>query len=313
MNILKKINEMNIIFDQVRNSSDLFTSDDANKVFGSIAVMSEINAAFSYWRMCGSKIFVLSETLVEAFKNTDIPMKMNSGDFHYPFDAFIVESNKTPLFTTMYGKHAAPVYTLLYVYAQKAADEAGFPVLDLSKGTLSNDTDIRHDRELFGFLPAVKTENNPDPTGVERLKLNLVDSVSFHEISKLKTNNPIDIACDSDDMSNLVNIFYNTIMYINDPTRSVVESEERRSRSISDGIKKGSVRQEYILLKAPKSYKSEADYAKGTGLTVRFPVRGHWREQSYGEKHSLRRHQWIHPFWKGPEMSEVVSKPYRLD
>jgi hypothetical protein len=47
--------------------------------------------------------------------------------------------------------------------------------------------------------------------------------------------------------------------------------------------------------------------------SVRFLVRGHWRNQAHGKGRSLRRFQWIQPFWKGPEMAEIVSKPYRVD
>jgi hypothetical protein len=46
---------------------------------------------------------------------------------------------------------------------------------------------------------------------------------------------------------------------------------------------------------------------------VRFLVRGHWRNQAHGEGRSLRTFKWIEPFWKGPEMAEIVNKPYRVD
>lgn len=35
-------------------------------------------------------------------------------------------------------------------------------------------------------------------------------------------------------------------------------------------------------------------------VRVRFIVRGHWRNQAHGPERSLRRRQWIEPFWKGP-------------
>lgn len=49
-----------------------------------------------------------------------------------------------------------------------------------------------------------------------------------------------------------------------------------------------------------------SDRGQGTGektgqLRVRTRVSGHWRNQPYGPRHSLRRRQWIVPFWRGPE------------
>ena len=48
----------------------------------------------------------------------------------------------------------------------------------------------------------------------------------------------------------------------------------------------------------------------GTGATwklaQRFIVRGHWRWQPYGPESALRRHQWIEPFWRGPEDIEAA-------
>ena len=47
-------------------------------------------------------------------------------------------------------------------------------------------------------------------------------------------------------------------------------------------------------------------------LTLQFLVRGHWRNQAYGTNHSLRRPQWIQPFWKGPEDGAIVVRPREL-
>ena len=41
-------------------------------------------------------------------------------------------------------------------------------------------------------------------------------------------------------------------------------------------------------------------------LAQRFIVRGHWRWQVHGEGRALRRHQWIEPFYKGPEDVEAA-------
>jgi hypothetical protein len=45
-------------------------------------------------------------------------------------------------------------------------------------------------------------------------------------------------------------------------------------------------------------------------LSVRFIVRGHWRKQPYGTGRTERRLQFIQPYLKGPEMADLVNKPY---
>lgn len=52
--------------------------------------------------------------------------------------------------------------------------------------------------------------------------------------------------------------------------------------------------------------------SKGRKLTVQFLVRGHWKNQAHGPKHSLRKNIWIHPFWKGPEESRVLLRNYTV-
>lgn len=48
-------------------------------------------------------------------------------------------------------------------------------------------------------------------------------------------------------------------------------------------------------------------------LDSRFVVRGHWRNQAYGPEHSLRRKQWIEPYWKGPEnVGEALERKFEV-
>lgn len=43
---------------------------------------------------------------------------------------------------------------------------------------------------------------------------------------------------------------------------------------------------------------------------IRFMVRGHWRQQPHGPGMAERRLVWITPYYKGPEVADLVSKPY---
>lgn len=59
--------------------------------------------------------------------------------------------------------------------------------------------------------------------------------------------------------------------------------------------------------------KGEAEGAAGAGggkPLVRFMVRGHWRQQAHGVGRQARKLIWIRPFYKGPDLAEVINKPY---
>lgn len=47
-------------------------------------------------------------------------------------------------------------------------------------------------------------------------------------------------------------------------------------------------------------------------LAARFIVRGHWRNQPYGEGLSKTKIIWIQPYWKGPDMGRLLSSDYTV-
>lgn len=48
-------------------------------------------------------------------------------------------------------------------------------------------------------------------------------------------------------------------------------------------------------------------------VSQRYVVRGHWRNQAYGEGRTLRRRQWIEPHWKGSENAvEAITRTYEV-
>lgn len=45
-------------------------------------------------------------------------------------------------------------------------------------------------------------------------------------------------------------------------------------------------------------------------LKIQSLVRGHYKRQPYGPKLSLRRRQWILPYWRGPEDAPILTRPH---
>ena len=49
---------------------------------------------------------------------------------------------------------------------------------------------------------------------------------------------------------------------------------------------------------------------EGRKILKRFRVRGHFRNQPYGPERSLVKRRWIKPFWKGPDLAELINSGY---
>lgn len=52
------------------------------------------------------------------------------------------------------------------------------------------------------------------------------------------------------------------------------------------------------------------DTGHGNKPSVRFMVRGHWRNQAFGTGRTDRKLIWIRPFYKGPDVAATINKPY---
>jgi hypothetical protein len=252
------------------------------------------------WKDNGAKTFILSKDLVEAFQHTDVPLDLCPNDFKYPFDVFLIES-ESPMFVTKTPIGNRQVFSILYLSDTAVYRDHG-RMLIKSDGTVTNE--LEWNKSLTAFYPG-------DGLGVENMMIHMKDSRQIIDaIEQPKVGFGL-VPLDKGDAQNMVNIFYNTVMYINDPDRNRMETESTQTRKMKDGINKSKVSMGYILLKPPKSY---VPLSSNTGRTIdkRFVVRGHWKMQSYGEKHSLRKSMWIKPYWKGDSLSEIINKPYRV-
>jgi hypothetical protein len=253
------------------------------------------------WRENGAKTFILTKELVEAFQHTDIPLDLYPADFQYPFDVFLVESD-SPMFTTKTPIGTKQIFSILYIADTAVYRDTG-KMLIKSDGTITKN--LEWNKSLTAFYPA-------DKVGVENMMIHMRDDQQIVAAVDLPKVDFGLVPLDREDAQNMVNIFYNMVLYINDPNRNRSETESAHTRKIKDGYSKKGVLTSYIVLKPPKSYVPLSS-GNGHALDKRFVVRGHWRMQSYGEKHSLRKSMWIKPYWKGPELAEIINKPYKVE
>jgi hypothetical protein len=289
--------ELNALGTLLRLSRMGVMKDEDLRMFYNI---NSIRSRYELWMNNGGKTFILTKELVEAFQHTDIPYACAPSFFKYPFPAFVIESLDVPLFHTVTPSGTAGVYALMYTGADAVYADKNCHILTV---TGEKRETLDWSRSLYGFFPSSGGQ------ALDAIMLNMSDDISIGRAASME--NPIaKERLDPDDARNMINIFFNTIMYINDPGRVVAETESRGTRKFKMGGNKR-CSNEYIALKPPRSYIPLNKGGEG-GRTIdkRFIVRGHWRNQAYGAGRAERRSQWIKPFWKGPELAEIVSRPY---
>lgn len=72
-------------------------------------------------------------------------------------------------------------------------------------------------------------------------------------------------------------------------------------------------KRERIILGRGVAFDSpQAASGQGMPLNIRVKVSGHWRRVRCGKGFSDRRWKFVEPFWRGPELGEVVTRNHRL-
>lgn len=300
MNIFRKIEETKAMVASMRR--EILTSDVAKAVAYDF---STLHAKLQIWAENGAKTFRLSKELIDAFTLTDVPLDVKPIEFKFPFDTFLIEGEKPLYQVDIRGNRDANVHALLFV-DKKVVDLDPRTILLTREGNIQKT--IEWDVSISGLSVGV---NN---FGLDHMWVNLRNNETVMEAcniaSKVENRDVVSIP----EAQRAVNIFFNTIMYINDSSRVPAETELKCSVKYKIGKgKKNTVRSEFILLKPPRKYIPIHSAKTGRTIDKRFLVRGHWTRQAYGKGHMLRKNLWILPYWKGPELAEIVSKKYKVE
>lgn len=301
MNVLRRLNET---VDAINYVVTLTADKRALSLYYELrTTLSKVEI----WQEHGAKTFVLHPDLIEAFQNTDIPMDALPIDFQYPFESFMIESVK-PLFFT---SKTVPVHNILYVSKKAVETTKGKSVTTINPD-FTPAGEIKWGQTMTAFFNSVDSKHSlPDFVDCIFIYMNDADSIRNNlKIKKTASSGHLALTeledCDS---RHMLNILYNTILYVNDPHRNRAETETYGTRKMKTGTAAGSIKMSYINLSAPKNYKPLTE-GTGTALDKRFIVRGHWRNQACGEKHLEHKRIWIQPYYKGPELAEVINKSY---
>lgn len=299
------------IFKRMEETKDLILSmrkrvsnveDISKEAMDIVYDFSTLYAKLQVWFDNGAKTFRLSKELIDAFTLTDVPLDIKPSDFKFPFNTFLIEGEKPLYYIDISENKKVDVHALLFV--DRAIVDADAGTLIITKNGEVRDT-VEWDVSISGLSPGF---NN---YGLDHMWVNLRNNETIEDACKIASRKNREVVTISE-AQRAVNIFFNTIMYINDSTRLPVETESRHSVKYKLNGKKSAVKSDFILLKPPRRYISV--YSNKTGRTIdkRWIVRGHWANQAYGKGHLLRKRIWILPYWKGPELSEIVSKKYKV-
>lgn len=304
MNILKRMAYLKKFMAESYEKVKDLPAESQGVVRTGMYYTATLDSKIRAWVKDGQKTLILSKELVEAFKHTDISFDMFPSDFQYPFQNFVIEG-ETPFFETLtfsdqltYDDHRW-VDTIMYVDVQTMMD-SGSITMDLY-GKIGKEPDWDH--SLTAMFPGTDG-------GLENIMTYMAKDKTIRDAIETRKVGDMMLPIEQSDAKNMVNIFFNTILYISDPTRDASETEVAGSRKMKIDGKKA-VRSNYIFLKPPKRYRS-LYHGSGKTLDKRFIVRGHWRNQAFGEGMKQRRRRWIYPHWRGPEMSEVLSRKYMV-
>lgn len=159
-----------------------------------------------------------------------------------------------------------------------------------------NDTDVPSVAELTG-LP---TEEEPFyEEGLDFFRI-IINSILY-----LSSNDP-----------DIVGVISPTPEYEGKiaSTKSNLKKKKLRKQakrfSALDGVLVGNTVQPILVDKTQRPGKVPSASAGDNKLHKRIQVRGHWRNQACGKNREDRKLIYIKPFFKGPEMAELVHKPY---
>jgi hypothetical protein len=261
------------------------------------------------------KVFEFDQNITQLFLRTHLD-DVDESQIQFPFDSFYIKvpSKFFPLGRTKDGRlcyiegiyvnqafipdspysheRAMSAAAVLFPYNEEITSETvvndyeyfAFPIYRGGNiynmiNDFVNEGDHRFDEELhrlFSFIFNALLYINSDKAVIERIKTEHIDTSKIRSTKKRKRAER-----NNKKYSELEHHYVGHII-IDNRLRVEIEREEK-SRSESK-----------------KTYQSQ------------WIVRGHWRNQAYGENHSKRKLIWVKPYIKGNVSQPLVNKKYKV-
>lgn len=277
--------------------------------------------AILHWAEQGMPVFDLTHGLCSALLLTD-PADVDASEIRLPFGTFVVRLPQP--FWEIEGHTLGQKWPAAYAIVHTWLASPKPPGNDIPLKTheywanmpneqrlvirlVSKSPSIETTTQVWEILPPIPEEGSIS-SWIQTEVPDVVDQENLQNKSALETL----IATSGDDkylMFAFRRLLVNLCLYISEKGRG-----ERLVQPRRPGFKKRSpetigpdiwvlgreIKLDKELLESARAWtsaqKGQRDIWK---IRSRFTIRGHWRMQAHGPAHSLRRRQWIAPYWKG--------------
>jgi hypothetical protein len=260
------------------------------------------------WADVGFPTITMGERLAAAFCGTDIPEEWFD-DITAPWKAFVIElpQSETPIFTVYDPEYDERVRCTRVLVHNMVNEETG-----LSEWWWTVFSEKEQHLWRQGTVGAILKPVQFREQETDRYKIHSGQEAFGEHVAQ---DERIYLA-----ISRLV---FNTILTLTDPqrVRPVGSSHKRYAAKGQERGHKGPPEQRVFVIGTPIQIDLRdrlRDYLAGRKgaswkLTTQIPVHGYWRWQPYGPRHSLRRRQFIEPYWKGQEDAVIPIREHHLE
>jgi hypothetical protein len=268
-------------------------------------------AAMLNFKAFGGKTFHFSENLVERLANTELNVAAEMVVPPFRSCLFVLDddTSRNALYAIHDNKAPAPTSEPISVFLTVQPRAEGGRTLTM----MIWQADDKHSqmflkRELL-LADGTRVEDalRTDWAKILPPKQIEVDEIRFYE-----------------DGLRFFRIIVNGILYLGSTSPDV--SGELHAEDRIPALKMGMTRKEKRHLEHKKATSTRLPYIEVGGVVrplggragqsaapridVRLLVRGHWKNQAHGPGMTLRKLIHVEPYWRGPEMAELVDRPY---
>jgi hypothetical protein len=279
--------------------------------FHAVAHMYRTLYFHSRFRRDGSRVFRVSEGVAGLLRHTNVD-NIPCEWVRLPFSSLYLQLPDSPALFTVAGQ-----------------DRHGHPHHYQGIGIYCVESEAGGVRSLHLHMTGIHLDD-PDDDQTMNVELKMQEGLSMEQVFAATAMSGhylepwADIAKIREDLWHGVRLAINLLLYVADPSAELSEpikgsatlklekhpkkAEEwkRQMRRIAS--------KEPIIIDVGKSVRPVREFSQELGspyeLSVRYVVRGHWRQQPCGPGGKDRKLAWIAPYWKGPEWAEVMQKDY---
>jgi hypothetical protein len=301
-----------------------------------ILAVAEISFyAMLNWSLSGQKVFLCADQLAENLIHTEL--NVNADLIQVPFDSFVLVFKSPEAMDAFYA--GEPNDRARRSGGSITVSATMFPTsLDLPGRTLV--LAAAHSDGDRNYLMKQRSLYLPDEWSVEQVihtdwdELRPGDEKGFSQGVRASAGGMEHVSDQGfyTDGKLFYRLVLNTILYLSSKDPDLVKCESGLKRDLEavgriknpakqkkaagrlEGRKESAL--DFILVgNAVNGLQDAENDPQETGrrtINRQFVVRGHWRNQAYGPGRQEHRVMWIKPFYKGPDVAEMINRPYLI-